>query len=869
MSLVNTDIYNIVQSISDLRKKYIKDETEDTLALGMYGYIGDLESKKIQTAIMMVGELSNEMFPSRAKLDKNIITHAIMQNITDINATPSYMTVVMFILKSDLDKYMVNNKFVLDKTCPIVIGADSNNFEFHLDYDIIITSSDPNSTNPTYSAVYDMSIPNRISKLDNPYLNQPYTILLNNTTCVALQCTIRQVEFVEEYSQLVTSNIIDNKTTTFRFSNQLTDFEVYITEGGKTYNLTPVFEGSGIDADIDLYCNYIFINDNTVRIKFERTSYMPGLNAEIRILIKTTQGSYGNFNFTDNININYSSDIYSYKDINILLHPSTDSKGGIDKKSIEELQSILPKEILSRGMISTDKDLSNYFNLINNENERMVSEKKVDNQIERIYYEYFLMKDEDSNIVPTNTLNTISINYDQFETFADQDSFVLPAGSIIEYDDATFIGEVITAVGPTTSQYVYSTLYTIIVNRDPLYCALYMTLVKENPFLSFNYINQLSTVQFIGNYTTFERKITQDKDTYKLNFTMNQSINKDMGILVFDDDGNLIETNVRTFIVFYRKGIPYRYIEANLKSYDYYDFNYNWGVDLITDNSFDLENRIKIKDLKTVGTGEVNYGYLDDSTETYIYTLAKFDKSYGLHDLAPIIPNLSDYTVTNKYKIYGNLNFFINYSGILNARIDVSNDVYKISGIPVLGYEYATASEDNVFSFINKMNYKKLYIDNAITVLENSFEIDFKFFNTYGPSRTYTVDDIDDNGSISIGRLDIEINFKLSLKLMSDIYTKESIIESIKSYVESLDTLDDLHISNMVNFITEKFKSTINYIEFMGFNTYDANYQHMYKQVRLDKNIVPEFINIRNKLDIDGNKVPCINIETVTSTTTS
>ena len=869
MSLVNTDIYNITQAISDLRKKYIQNETEDTLALGMYGYIGDLEAKKIQTAIMMVGELSNEMFPSRAKLDKNIITHAIMQNITDINATPSYMTVVLCLLKSDLDKYMVNNKFVLDKDCPIIIGADSSNFEFHLDYDIVMTCSDPTSSNPTYSAVYDMSENNRISKLDNPYLNQPYTILLNNTTCVALQCTIRQVEFVEEYTQLVTSNIIDNKTTTFIFSNQLTDFEVIVTEGGKSYNLVPVFEGSGIDSDIDLYCNYIFINDNTVRIKFERTSYMPGLNAEIKILIKTTQGSLGNFNFTDTININYSSDKYFYKDINILLKPSTDSKGGIDKKSVEELQSILPKEILSRGMISTDKDLSNYFNLINNENERMISEKKVDNQIERIYYEYFLMKDDDGNIVPTNTLNTIAINYDQFETFADQDSFVLPAGSIIEYDKDTFIGKVITSASLATSEYIYSTLYTIIVNRDPLYCALYMTLVNETPYLSFNYINQLSTVQFIGNNISFERKITSNKDTYKLNFTMNQSINKDMGMLKFDEDNNLTETNIKTFIVFYRKGIPYRYAEVNLNNYDYYEFNYNWGLDLITDNSFDLENRIKIKDLKTVGTGETNYGYLDDSTETYIYTLGKFDKSYGLHDLVGVIPGLSEYTVTNKYEIYGGLNFFINYSGILNARIDVSNNVYSISGIPVLGYEYSTENESNVFSFISKMNYKKLYIDNAITILENSFEIDFKFFNTYGPSRTYTIDDTDDIGSISVGRLDIEINFKLSLKLISDIYTKQSIISSIKTYVETLDSLDDLHMSNMINFISEKYKATINYIEFVGFNTFDANYQHMYKQVRLDKNIVPEFINIRNKKDIDGNKIPCINIETVTSTTTS
>ena len=60
MSLVNTDIYNITESINELTKRYIDSEDEETLALSIYGYITSLESKKIQTAIMMIGELSIE-----------------------------------------------------------------------------------------------------------------------------------------------------------------------------------------------------------------------------------------------------------------------------------------------------------------------------------------------------------------------------------------------------------------------------------------------------------------------------------------------------------------------------------------------------------------------------------------------------------------------------------------------------------------------------------------------------------------------------------------------------------------------------------------------------------------------------------------
>ena len=119
MSLVNSDIYNITESINDLTKRYIDSEDEETLALSIYGYITSLESKKIQTAIMMISELSNEVFPTKARLDKSVMTHAIFQNITDINAVPSSMIVLLGIKEEDLDRWMDNDKFIIDKYCNI------------------------------------------------------------------------------------------------------------------------------------------------------------------------------------------------------------------------------------------------------------------------------------------------------------------------------------------------------------------------------------------------------------------------------------------------------------------------------------------------------------------------------------------------------------------------------------------------------------------------------------------------------------------------------------------------------------------------------------------------------------------------------
>ena len=81
---VNSDIYNLSQLVDDVKSEFIPDETEETLAISTFGYIGALESSRLQTQVQMTGELCNEVFPSRARLDRNVITHAIMANIENI-----------------------------------------------------------------------------------------------------------------------------------------------------------------------------------------------------------------------------------------------------------------------------------------------------------------------------------------------------------------------------------------------------------------------------------------------------------------------------------------------------------------------------------------------------------------------------------------------------------------------------------------------------------------------------------------------------------------------------------------------------------------------------------------------------------------
>ena len=110
--------------------------------------------------------------------------------------------------------------------------------------------------------------------------------------------------------------------------------------------------------------------------------------------------------------------------------------------------------------------------------------------------------------------------------------------------------------------------------------------------------------------------------------------------------------------------------------------------------------------------------------------------------------------------------------------------------------------------------------------------------------------------------MNLTFYFRIRLISESDSYTKANIIAEIKKYIEDLDDIGDLHIPNLVTQITTNYKEQISYFEYLGFNSYGPDVQHMY---RLDDDetpihVAPEFLNVHNLFDVDGNLTPDINV---------
>lgn len=882
MEKLNNDIYDITDAVQNLQQRYMEDEDEDTLAVGIYGYFADIHSLMLQNAIITTGEMGNELFPARAKFEKNVIAHSIIQNIEYINAVPATITAILGIFEEDLEKYMVKNTFILDKD--ITFPVDT--YPFHLEYDLIITKNDLPNGGYSYSGRYDISRKNPLSSITNPYLNAPFIQYYSGKKMIYFYAELMQVSHNTFNKTLITNNLVENKTVIFSFSDQLADFMVKVTYGDKETWLTPVFEGMGLEQNLEYYCFYTYIDASHIRVRFDSASYIPKVNSKIDIYIKTTKGAEGNFTYNNTIFPIVSSDTYNYQRMPMYVQFASDSEGGKDRKSVDELRKMLPKEALSRGSITCWQDLENYFNMLNTEQNRLIIQKRVDNQFERSYFAFLVLKDTYNNVIPTNTVDII-VKKEDFDTH-DNRKFVLKPGcrillndfdnnqaEVIPYNDNTK-DKLEEYEDNDKTNFLYTSPMMIVVTGDPLYVSYYLTIINRVSQLEFTYINPYSIIQFISTSIQWQRKYLTDPNKYIFDISISPNISIENFSLVETNENNKVtKVNMKVFVVLYNQDsldVPYGYIKCYYNGTDSETGSYNFRGELHTEDVIDDHNKIYVSGLYRAGETETTTTMLvTPHVEAKVYVLANFNEKYGefgRYDLDIIVPNLSGWTVANMYTINDGLDLYENFTEIISSQVKditipdeyTNKDGFKLFRVPVIRRSYA-ATEENMHNFIQELHDKKQYIDHALTLLEDNFLIDFKFFNTYGPSRTYTKDRAGSVGQL-IDRVNLTMDFEIKLLQSSDKYTKDYILKDIKEIVEDLNDITSLHIPNLITTITNKYSESIEYIEFLGFNGYGAGVQHLYRQEynvvtgTKDVNMIPEFLTVHTDLNMQ----PDINI---------
>ena len=148
-NLISTDIYDLTATVNELQKQHMPEESEKTRAASINGYFNDINSSELQNAVIIASEMANEMWPARAKYEKNIIAHAIIQNITDINATPAQIKVHIGLEESVVKELMDSKSLIIDKDCDFFIG----DLEYHLPYDIRLDLTTSSNNEEVYTII--------------------------------------------------------------------------------------------------------------------------------------------------------------------------------------------------------------------------------------------------------------------------------------------------------------------------------------------------------------------------------------------------------------------------------------------------------------------------------------------------------------------------------------------------------------------------------------------------------------------------------------------------------------------------------------------------------------------------------------------
>lgn len=875
-NLVTTDIYKITNFIDSIKAKYI-DIPEDTLMLGVYGYLSSIFSNLMENTAIMSSEYSNEAIPTKAKYEKNLIAHALAMNINTANARGAEMEVLLGLPEEALVQNMVNDKFTLDKEFIFYLG-DREQYPFILDYDIIISRDILPNGNFVYNARYDITGTNKLANLQNPYLPALGTITVSGDNLIALQTTIRQVTHTQIFKKIITNNPLENKMISFSFEDQLAYFYVEVVENGVTHYLEPVYDGlyDYRTDDQKEYINYIYLDESNIRLIFNRDSYQPRENAEVTIHVYTTLGSEANFSVEKYERLMpLSSDRFPYSGLYILLQSMTDSQYGSDKATVEQLKAMIPKEALSRGSITTYTDLNAFFNNLQTEDCRLYFLERVHNQVERLFFCYLLMKDG-SNVIPTNTI-TASITRGMFSNISANNLSMKPGSKF--YEEYSTDPDVETSPkGITTSDkselerldktgFLYMNPFLTIVNKSPFYVSYYNVYMNYTRSLYFEYINDKSLLQFVALNFYCHRDYFTDPDTYKIELSCTQNINTDFQLLKYDEEGTLQECNVKIIAVLYNsEDVAYRYLDSELVDFDEPNATFSFVFKFKTNDIIS-----KIGTYMTIVSGMKNTSSGQDSTSSQVsptmgikfFFLAKLDQEYGRlygdnlqYSLDDTIPNLTGWTLTNVYNAGElGLDIFYDYSDLQNSyitlsKLDDGSFDYTIYKMPVVKYSYIN-TEERLRNLLSIVDRRRRYIQDAIFLLEDSFGIDYKFFNTYGKSLMYNIEN-----ETNIDKINLSLKFEIKFQMEEDKVVLQQITNSIKEYIEDINYLTDLHMPNLITYITNTYREQLVYIKFIGLNNYDSLYQSIYKNPIFSDNYfketqtVPEFINV-NTLDTD------------------
>ena len=917
-----TSIFNIKEDlINQIAPNYFDNiKNLNELNVGLYGYTTEILANTAKDSYNSVASLFKEMFITQAELPESIYEHALLFQLSNIFATPARVPFTIIISEDAVvnastasSDYMY---FDIDSNAEFTIDG----MVYMLDYDVRIMTK-KTSTGYVHAAQYIMDRTNSISSLLNPYITTSILYNDNQKRYIELGVVLHQVQKKTIQDTILNNDILNLVTLNYTFDDSLANFEIFYQAPGEAGYVQLKKRLYNTDKLSEPFCYYKLVDDNKLEITFpnDEKYFQPAYNSNIMVELYTTKGSEGNFDTYEGSDVNVigKADKYeSNRGIIFIGSVTGSSYGGTDRSTIDELKNETMKSYATIKSFTTSSDLNIYFEDVVHKyvNSRICFMKKRDDAFERLYGSFILFKDNDKNIVPTNTLDMRLYAKDISTSIAQTHRNVIPAGLLYEYvptsdpsiqpyvkvcDDATMQDDLDQY---EKSKFLYVNPFLTIVGTDPLSVGFYLNTVED--ILPVAHINLpiITIYQFIIDNIKVSRNSLVGEDEYT--FTVDlaptaslpeepmQLIREDTEVKPTDrvfhneyDNYDYIDKGLLRLVIelLDSAGTPHLYLELEFIGFDKYAYKFKGS--LKTNDYISIGHAIQITDgFKHVDTYDEQGDPVLIPATHCVGNIYAFYKNPEL-DPADIPTNpfqrfetFNGFTMTNQYQITKDnpINFVRAIDEIRSnveyvMREDDGKYGFKLNAVPLVKANYLKL-EGKRDAFVKNFKQVYEYIQDANERLTNNFHIDMKFFNTYGNSLHYYIANMV-NTHIDKINMSLNIDVKWEVAANEEAQNQE-LIEFTKKFIEDVDinnqTSPNFYFSSLIHAAKEKF-SKLKYMVIQGINDYsaeiqvlesDVNESNIIQGVIETSDVVPEFLNIEMIIK-EGIQTPQIHIRNI------
>lgn len=527
--------------IENIAPNYFKMDNINNYRVGIFGYINEVMSTSMMDITNAINIARREFYPTTALYMQSFYKMAALQRVALPTTTAAIAKAILVVPQNDIieNSTLMDDgvyKCVIDRTA--IINAEDK--PFMLDYSIIILSKRKNGV-WTHTIHYDTTYINEVANSKSSKYIANKIVNNNGENFILMSVNLRQVKLTSKSEPIIRDGSIETLTLTFNYEGNLSHFDVFYTENPeetKEIQLKKILYG-GLMSESP-FCYYKLVNSSTIQIIFPVNPYFsPKVDSEIRVDIYTSLGNLGEFKvFNGELSCEMKSDKYPYN-ANLTLTGIIDgsSHGASDSPTTDEFRDAILMAYATNNTITTENDLQFYFDSkFKSDKNKVVFRKKRDDDYSRLYGAYFLLKDDNENVIPTNSL-TINCDTSDLDSFNESSNraIILP-GSIFEYNDdmngkTNYTLKIIHDVSlgddlsrfDDNSRFLFTNPFLIEMALEQSTIGFYYNSINENRSLEYSYVNDNSLMQFIGSNLFIKRNALCGEDFYQFQITISPS----------------------------------------------------------------------------------------------------------------------------------------------------------------------------------------------------------------------------------------------------------------------------------------------------------------------------------------------------------